>query len=240
MKYAILGDIHANLEALETVLEDAKAQGVTHFVCIGDLIGYNANPSECLEKVRELDAPVVMGNHDYYGSREDKLVGFHPMAAEVINWTRNQLNDEQKEWLRNLPYSRRVETFTIVHSTLDNPHKWGYVLDRYDAESNFNYQTTSVCFYGHTHIPIAFEKGDEIRSGLYSKIKIKVGRKYFINVGSVGQPRDGDPRAAYVIFDMLNNSIELRRLEYDLSKVQEKILAAGLPNKVAARLATGR
>jgi diadenosine tetraphosphatase ApaH/serine/threonine PP2A family protein phosphatase len=114
------------------------------------------------------------------------------------------------------------------------------VLDRYDADANFNYQTTSVCFYGHTHIPIAFEKGDEIRSGLYSKIKIKPGRKYFINVGSVGQPRDGDPRSAYVIYDMLSNVIELRRLDYDLANAQKRILDAGLPNKIAARLATGR
>ncbi len=240
MKYAILGDIHANLEALETVLADAREHKCTHFVSIGDVIGYNANPSECLETLRSLDCPIVMGNHDFYGSRESPLTGFHPMAAEVINWTRKQLTDEQKEYLRSLPYSRRVETFTTVHSTLDNPNNWGYVLDRYDADANFNYQTTAVCFYGHTHIPIAFEKGDEIRSGLYSKIKIKVGRKYFINVGSVGQPRDGDPRAAYVIFDMLNNVIELRRLEYDLPKAQQKILDAGLPNKVAARLATGR
>jgi diadenosine tetraphosphatase ApaH/serine/threonine PP2A family protein phosphatase len=142
--------------------------------------------------------------------------------------------------LRDLPYDRRVETFHIVHSTLDNPHKWGYVLDRYDADSNFSYQKTSICFYGHTHIPIAFEKGEEIRSGLYSKIKIKTGRRYFINVGSVGQPRDGDPRAAYVTFDMMNNLVELHRLDYDLPKAQEKILAAKLPNKVAARLASGR
>ncbi len=240
MKYAILGDIHANLEALETVLEDAEKQKCTHYLSIGDVIGYNANPRECLEKVQAMNCPVVMGNHDFYGSREDDLIGFHPMAAEVMNWTRNQISDEQKEWLRALPYSRRVETFTIVHSTLDNPNKWGYVLDRYDAEANFNYQTTSVCFYGHTHIPIAFEKGDEIRSGLYSKIKIKTGRKYFINVGSVGQPRDGDPRAAYVIFDMLNNIIELRRLDYDLKVTQQKILDAGMPNKIAARLANGR
>jgi diadenosine tetraphosphatase ApaH/serine/threonine PP2A family protein phosphatase len=162
------------------------------------------------------------------------------MAAEVINWTRQQLSDPQKAFLRDLPYTERVETFTIVHSTLDNPDKWGYVLDRYDAEANFNYQTTAVCFYGHTHIPIAFEKGDDIRSGLYSRIKIKMGRKYFINVGSVGQPRDGDPRAAYCIFDMVNNMVELRRLDYDIETTQGKIRAADLPEKVAARLSIGR
>ena len=108
------------------------------------------------------------------------------------------------------------------------------------TEANFNYQTTAVCFYGHTHIPIAFEKGDDIRSGLYSRIKIKMGRKYFINVGSVGQPRDGDPRAAYCIFDMVNNMIELRRLDYDIEATQAKIRAAGLPEKVATRLSIGR
>ena len=240
MKYAILGDIHANLEALETVMADAEENNCTHYLSIGDIIGYNSNPVECLETIRGLNCPVVKGNHDFYGSNDDDLVGFHPIAAEVIGWTRRQLSDEQRQWLKDLPYSRRVETFTIVHSTLDNPDRWGYVLDRSDADANFNYQTTSVCFYGHTHIPIAFEKGDEIRSGLYSKIKIKMGRKYFINVGSVGQPRDGDPRAAYVIYDMDNNVIELRRLDYDIKKTQQKIQDAGLPNRVAARLATGR
>ncbi|MFT5498230.1 MAG: diadenosine tetraphosphatase ApaH/serine/threonine PP2A family protein phosphatase [Kiritimatiellia bacterium] len=240
MKYAILGDIHANLEALNRVLEDAHDQGCTHFLSIGDMVGYNANPVECLQIIQDMKCPVVRGNHDHYCSQDDELPGFHPMAAEVINWTRDQLPDHQKEFLRGLPYTERVETFTIVHSTLDNPDKWGYVLDRYDAEANFNYQNTAVCFYGHTHIPIAFEKGDDIRSGLYSRIKIKMGRKYFINVGSVGQPRDGDPRSAYCIFDMVNNMIELRRLEYDMKTTQEKIRAAGLPEKVATRLAIGR
>jgi diadenosine tetraphosphatase ApaH/serine/threonine PP2A family protein phosphatase len=240
MKYAILGDIHANLEALKVVLEDAKDQKCTHYLSIGDVVGYNANPVECLEIIQEMKCPVVRGNHDHYCSQADDLPGFHPMAAEVINWTRQQLSDSQRAFLRDLPYTKQVETFTIVHSTLDNPDKWGYVLDRYDAEANFNYQTTAVCFYGHTHIPIAFEKGDDIRSGLYSRIKIKMGRKYFINVGSVGQPRDGDPRAAYCIFDMVNNMVELRRLDYDIETTQEKIRAAGLPEKVAARLSIGR
>jgi diadenosine tetraphosphatase ApaH/serine/threonine PP2A family protein phosphatase len=240
MKFAILGDIHANLEGLTTVLEDARKERCTHFVGIGDVVGYNANPVECLDIIRDLKCPVVRGNHDHYCSHDDDLTGFHPAAAEVINWTRKQLRPDQREYLRNLPYTQRVETFTIVHSTLDGPEKWAYVMDRYDAEANFNYQTTSVCFYGHTHIPIAFEKGDDIRSGLYSKIKIKMGRKYFINVGSVGQPRDGDPRAAYVIYDMVNNMVELKRLEYDIETSKKKILDAGLPPRLAARLSAGR
>jgi diadenosine tetraphosphatase ApaH/serine/threonine PP2A family protein phosphatase len=133
-----------------------------------------------------------------------------------------------------------VETFTIVHSTLDTPEMWGYVFDKLEAEANFNYQITSICFYGHTHVPIAFEKADGIRSGLYGKIKVGLGKKYFINVGSVGQPRDGDPRAAYAIYDMMANVIELRRVAYDFRVTQQKIRDAGLPGRIAARLAVGR
>jgi predicted phosphodiesterase len=240
MKYAILGDIHGNLEALNTVLDHASKQGVTHYACLGDLVGYNANPVECLEIIRGLNCPVVRGNHDHYCGMDENLSGFHPIAADVVDWTRKQLSDEQRAYLRNLRYVSRVETFTIVHSTLDTPEMWGYVFDKLEAEASFAYQGTTLCFYGHTHVPLAFEKTDRVRAGLYSKIKISLGRKYFINVGSVGQPRDGDPRAAYVTFDMMNNEVELHRLAYDFRITQKKIHDAGLPNRVAARLAVGR
>ncbi|MFH0909743.1 MAG: metallophosphoesterase family protein [bacterium] len=240
MKYALLGDIHANLEALEVVLHDAKEHGVTKYACVGDVVGYNANPVECMAIVRELGCTTVRGNHDHYCSHAENLNGFHPLAADVVDWTRKQLNPEQQEWLRKLKFVAPVETFTIVHSTLDTPEMWGYVFDKLEAEANFNYQTTTLCFYGHTHVPLAFEKSDTVRFGLYSKIKVTLGKKYFINVGSVGQPRDGDPRAAYVIFDMINNTVELRRIPYDIQKAQRKILDAGLPGRIAARLAVGR
>ncbi|MBU0678541.1 MAG: metallophosphatase family protein [Verrucomicrobia bacterium] len=240
MKYAILGDIHSNLEALTAVLEDAKEQGVTHYACVGDVVGYNANPVECIETIRGICSAVVRGNHDHYCSHDEDLNGFHPLAADVVDWTRKQLSREQRQYLGGLPYHARVETFTIVHSTLDTPEMWGYVFDKFEAEANFAYQVTSVCFHGHTHVPLAFEKGDDIRCGLYAKINITLGKKYFINVGSVGQPRDGDPRAAYVVFDMLKNQIELRRIPYDFRITQQKILDAGLPSRVAARLAVGR
>ena len=240
MKYAILGDIHANLEALEAVLKDAREQGVTHYACLGDVVGYNANPAECLELVRNLDCKIVRGNHDHYCAYDENLDAFHPLAADVVDWTRKTLTPEQREYLRSFPYIETVESFTIVHSTLDTPEGWGYVFDKLEAEASFNYQNTTLCFFGHTHVPLAFEKNDGIRSGLYNKIKVAMGRKYFINVGSVGQPRDGDPRAAYVIYDMINNMIELRRVTYDFSITQGKILDAGLPSRVAARLAVGR
>ena len=240
MKYALLGDIHSNLEALTAVLKDAKEQGVTHYACVGDVVGYNANPVECLDIIRNLNCATVGGNHDHYCSHDENLNGFHPLAADAVDWTRKQLTPEQRIYLRNLRLVGYVETFTIVHSTLDTPEMWGYVFDKLEAEANFNYQTTSVCFFGHTHVPLAFEKGDVVRGGLYNVIKIVRGRKYFVNVGSVGQPRDGNPRAAYGIFDLVNNQVELRRVAYDFRVTQRKILDVGLPGRVAARLAVGR
>ncbi|HDL77609.1 MAG TPA: metallophosphoesterase [Lentisphaerae bacterium] len=240
MRFAILGDIHSNLEALQAVLEDVRAIGVDRYVCVGDIVGYNSNPHECLEIVRSLDCETVRGNHDHYCSHDESLMGFHPLAADVVDWTRQQLSAEEREYLRGLPLVKQVEGFTVVHSTLDNPEMWGYVFDALDAEANFNYQVTSVCFYGHTHVPLAFEKADVVRGGLYEKIRIQRGRKYFINVGSVGQPRDGDPRAAYAIYDLVKNEVQLRRVPYDFRITQRKVLAVGLPSRIAARLAVGR
>jgi predicted phosphodiesterase len=241
MKFAILSDIHSNLEALQVVLEHSQSQKCTHYVCLGDVVGYGPNPKECLSIIRSLDCPTVMGNHDEYCAGEMDLTGFNPMAADAIKWTRQQLTEEERSWLRNLKYFRNVESFTIVHATLDLPEKWAYVFDKLAAAASFNYQHTSVCFNGHTHVPIAFVRGNAgIQGGLYSKIRIEVGKKYFINVGSIGQPRDRNPKAAYVIFDLINNLIEIHRLDYDIGVTQAKIRAAGLPASLADRLATGR
>lgn len=241
MKYAILSDIHSNLEALQTVLEDSKKQKSTHYVCLGDIVGYGPNPKECLQIIRELNCPVVMGNHDEYCASALDLTGFNPMAGDAIKWTREQLNEDEKTWLCGLKYVRTAESFTMVHATLDLPEKWAYVFDKLAASASFNYQRTAVCFNGHTHVPIAFVRGPTgIQGGLYTKIKIELGRKYFINVGSIGQPRDRNPKASYVIFDMINNLIELHRLDYDIATTQKKIRAAGLPVSLADRIAHGR
>jgi len=226
MKYAILGDIHSNWEALTAVLADAESQGVTNYCCVGDIVGYNADPQACLDKVRELaGAAVVRGNHDHYCSRQENLNGFHPLAADVVDWTRKQLTEGQRAWLGDLRYSRTVETFMIVHATLDNPEMWGYVFDKLEAEANFAYQMCAVCFFGHTHVPLAFEKAGIVRGGLYTKLRITAGR---------------DPRAAYAIYDLTQNVVELRRVVYDIPETQRKILAAGLPARAASRLEIGR
>lgn len=240
MKYAIIADIHANLEALHVVLEDTKNQKCTHYACLGDVVGYNANPKECLDIVRAMAMPCVKGNHDEYCSSETDLEGFNPHAAEAVNWTRQQLTDEDRQWLRDLKYVRLVANFSIVHATLDGPQRWGYVFDKLAAAASFTYQNTSVCFFGHTHVPVAFIRDSVVRGGTYSKFKVEAGRKYFVNVGSVGQSRDGVAKATYVIYDLDEGTIELRRLDYDIPATQAKIRAAGLPERLAERLALGK
>lgn len=240
MKFAILSDIHANLEAFKTVLQDAENEKCTRYVCLGDVVGYNANPKECLDIVREMNMPCVKGNHDEYASDDMDLEGFNPHATQAIHWTREQLSEEDREWLKNLKYFRLVASFSIVHATLDAPKRWGYVFDKLAAASSFTYQNTRVCFHGHTHVPVAFICDSVVRGGSYSKFTVEPGKKYFINVGSVGQPRDGNPKASYAIYDLTDNSIELRRLDYDIELAQKKIRDAGLPERLAERLAVGR
>ena len=240
MKYAVIADIHANLEALEVVLDDTKAQKVTHYCCVGDVVGYNANPKECLDIIRDMGMPCVKGNHDEYCSSEESLDGFNPHAAEAVNWTRRQLNEVDRQWLREMKYVRLVASFSMVHATLDGPGRWGYVFDKLAAAASFTYQNTAVCFFGHTHVPVAFVRDSVVRGGTYSKFKTEPGKKYFVNVGAVGQPRDGNPKCGYVIYDLNEGTIELRRLDYDIEKAQKKIMAAGLPQRLADRLTLGK
>ena len=240
MRYAVIADIHANLEALEVVLADTKEQNCTHYCCVGDVVGYNANPKECLDIVRSMGMPVVKGNHDEYCSSEEDLEGFNPHAAEAVNWTRKQLGKEDRQWLRDLKYVRLVASFSMVHATLDGPQRWGYVFDKLAAAASFTYQNTSVCFFGHTHVPVAFVRDSVVRGGTYSKFRVEPGKKYFVNVGAVGQPRDGNPKAGYVVYDLNEGTIELRRLDYDIPKAQKKIMEAGLPQRLADRLALGK
>jgi predicted phosphodiesterase len=241
MKYAIIADIHANLEAFQVVLNDIEKQKCTHIACLGDIVGYNANPKECLDTIRSMNIPCVKGNHDEYCSSDDALEGFNPHAAEAVNWTRKQLTVDDKKWLSELKYLRLVTSFTIVHATLDGPQRWGYVFEKLAAAASFTYQNTPVCFFGHTHVPVAFIRYDnQVRGGTYSKFRVEPGRKYFVNVGAVGQPRDGNPKSAYVVYDMDEGSIELRRLDYDIAAAQKKIIDAGLPPRLADRLAVGK
>ena len=239
---AILGDIHANVDALAAVMEDSQAQGATEYLCTGDVVGYNACPGECLRYVRdELQCPVVKGNHDHYISSVQNLDDFNPNAAAVVEWTRGQLTEDELQWLRDMPFTYTSAGITLVHATNDGPESFGYVFDNLQAEANFINQKAPVCFHGHTHCPMIFEKS---MNGVYridaQDFKLVSGRKYFINVGSVGQPRDGDPRAAYVLYDPVAKTVRFRRIEYDIETAQARVRAAGLPERLAERLALGQ
>ena len=190
--------------------------------------------------VRKLDCPVVKGNHDEQASMVGDQESFNALAEEAINWTRARLSHDEKHWLRSLRLQRQVRDFTVVHATLDTPHKWGYVFNQLDAAASFNYQHTSVCFIGHTHSPKAYVRDGSVRILPLDVLALQKGKKYLINVGSVGQPRDGDWRAAYCIYDTSSNEVQLRRIEYNLDAAQKGIIAAGLPRRLAERLAVGR
>lgn len=240
MKIALFSDIHANLEALEAVLADAEAEGCDSYICLGDIVGYNADPVACLERVRAMGCPVIKGNHDQDSSNDRSLDMMNPNAAEALHWTREQLNPEQREWLARLRLVRQIHDFTVVHATLDQPVSWNYVTNKFDAMANFSYQVTPVCFYGHTHVPRIFVRNSRVQEVPAESITIEAESKYFINTGSVGQPRDGDWRACYCIYDTDLNQVTFRRIEYDIKTAQQKILAAGLPEFLAERLAQGR
>jgi len=242
MRYAILGDIHANLHALEAVLEDARALGCTEFHLLGDVVGYGAFPSECVTIASELPGSCVMGNHDQAASGDMSLDVLSEVARISLQWTRERLSPEHRAWLGALRPQRQIRRTTFVHATLDSPLAWGYVREAAHAEMSMALQRTPLCFIGHTHVPQAFAKGigqvllfDEEEQG----IRLSRTTKYLINAGAVGQPRDGDPRAAYMIHDEEEEGLWLRRIDYNIEAAASAILEAGLPQKLAVRLRTG-
>jgi predicted phosphodiesterase len=228
MRFAIFGDVHANLEALEAVLADARDMGVTHFACLGDVVGYNASPHECVARLRELGCPVVKGNHDHEASIDTEMIGINPRALAALKWTRWHLTDEDRAWLRGLPMVLQRFDFTLVHASLGAPERWAYVLNGFDALSGFDYQFTPVCFIGHTHLPRVYIQAATVTVEDFDTIRLEHGCKYLINVGSVGQPRDGDWRAAYAVYDYDQREVSLRRVPYDIEAARQKCREAGL------------
>jgi diadenosine tetraphosphatase ApaH/serine/threonine PP2A family protein phosphatase len=228
MKFAIIADVHANLEAFQAVLGDAKEQRCTHYDFLGGFVGYCADPKACIDIVRAMNAPCVKGNHDEYCATDLPLDGMNANATKAVRWTRKQLAADDREWLRNLPFVRKVEDFTIVHATLDRPELWQYVFDRLAAVASLAHQDTQVCFFGHTHVPMAFVRDKVIHGGTYTKFKVEPGKTYFVNPGAAGQPRDNNPKAAYAIYDRDERTIELRRCVYDIATTQKKIRESGM------------
>ncbi|HEY7727677.1 MAG TPA: metallophosphoesterase family protein [Candidatus Eisenbacteria bacterium] len=237
---AILSDIHANLEALEAVLSVLAERRPARILCLGDVVGYGANPNECATLVRERCEIVLLGNHDAAATGGPEAARFNVHARTAAQWTAKVLTAAHRDWLRALPLAHSYGTFTCVHASPASPRAWEYIFDRYDAEPQFQYFTERVCFIGHTHQPAAYELRD---SGCFPvtspRLRLQPDRRYIVNVGSVGQPRDRDPRASLVFLHEGAGEIEFLRVPYDIEGAQRKILGAELPPFLAARLATG-
>ena len=243
--YAVISDIHGNLEALEAVLEDVP-DGVEEIYCLGDVIGYGASPNECCESVRSYEMPVISGNHDLaVTDLSTDLAWFNPVAAAAIQWTRDQLTPDNAEFLRTRPRMLQSEETLFVHGSVRDPDE--YILNGAVARENLavltaDYPNVQVCFFGHTHVKTVVPSPDGPSSGSHDTLDLTSGGPYLVNPGSVGQPRDGDTFASYVLAENTQDEtrIAYRFVEYDVEKAQDKIRAAGLPGMLADRLALGR
>lgn len=240
MRYALIADIHGNLEAFESVLSSIQEEKIDQTLCVGDIVGYGANPIECIDLAKKHCTKAVAGNHDYAAIGLTDIDYFNPFAKDALLWTSEKLTENEINYIAALKLVEREDGFTMVHATLNNPREWGYILNTFDAAVHFDLQTDSLCFVGHSHGPVAYIKRENFISGHRFVSKIEPGCKYIVNVGSVGQSRDGDYRAAYVVYDLELQTLKLKRVEYDVQKAQRKILDAGLPQILADRLSIGR
>lgn len=243
MRVAILSDIHSNIVAFEAVLADVRARGNVDAVwSLGDLIGYGPRPNECLDLLRSVDHVSVVGNHDLGAIGRTSLDVFNPDAATCCRWNGEQLTATHRSYLEDLQSTAVQEDFTLVHASLRDP-VWEYLVHEEAAAASFNLLGTKYLLVGHSHLPLTFdsEDGHSIEKRRLSEDEtVKLGnRRLILNPGSVGQPRDGDPRAAYALYDGEARTVSLHRVEYDVLSVQQDMLAFGLPPRMAERLAHG-
>ncbi|MCK4251938.1 metallophosphoesterase family protein [candidate division WOR-3 bacterium] len=242
MKAAIISDIHSNLEALQAVIKDIKKRRIKRILCLGDLVGYGANPDECIELCMRETKIIVAGNHDWAAIGKTDISVFNPVAAEAIRWTQKNISKKNFNRLNKLELIETVDSILLVHASPQKPEQWDYLFTLDEFKRQFEFFKTQVCFVGHSHIPsVVFQEAngytDFLRDNPFPLID---NRKYIINIGSVGQPRDLDPRASYAIYDGNNKSIDIIRLDYNIPLAQQKIIDAGLPEVLADRLLAGR
>ena len=241
MKTLLISDIHANLTALEAVLADAGSFDAAW--CLGDLVGYGPDPNECVERVAALpNLQCVMGNHDAAALRRIEIDAFNPEARAALLWTQRQLSPANAAFLAQRPEMLTVDQITLAHGSPRQPI-WEYLLDTRTATINFDYFDTLYCFVGHTHLPVIYYLPDDQRMAHLivpeNTTQVTLAPRAIINPGSVGQPRDRDPRAAYALLDMDDYTWEWHRVAYDIPSVQERMRAAELPERHIVRLSAG-
>jgi len=241
MVFLIVSDMHSNLESLDAFLEYSQDLAYDKIVNLGDVVGYNANPNEVVDWVRKNADVSLAGNHDYAVLDKTDTSYFNGYALDACLWTQTVLSKRNTKYLDSLPVMQKKYKITWAHSSPYEPERWHYISNTHDGETNFEYFATRLCFVGHTHLPLILkENPDETVEGGFSETyELESDCRYIINVGSLGQPRDGDPRATFVTYDTKTDTVQYHRYEYPLESTQAKILAAGLPAYLADRLAVG-
>lgn len=241
MRILVISDIHANYTAFDAVIKHAEGQW-DYVWCLGDVVGYGPDPNECVERLRELPHLCLAGNHDWAALERLDIRTFNPDARRAVEWTRDTLSDDNTRWLKALPTTFVIGQYTLVHASPREPI-WEYILEPLVAALNFPHFETPYCLVGHTHQPIIYEQADNgdtrEHKPLYNQVLQLNGHRQIINPGSVGQPRDADPRAAYAILDFEQNKWEHRRIDYNIAETQRRMRKYDLPERLIARLEHG-
>lgn len=245
MRYAIVSDIHGNLEAFQAVLRDIEARGgVDRIWCLGDIVGYGPDPNECIELLRQHDHVSVAGNHDLCAVNKVDAMDFHSDAAVACRWTERQLRTEEMDYLAGLPTIVCENDFTLAHGSPREPI-WEYLISTYSARISFEYFDTPYCLVGHSHVPLVYAfkptSGECTCHELPPDTPVSLtGDRLIINPGSVGQPRDSDPRASYAMYDRESGVIRLHRVPYEIAVTQQRMTDHGLPSRLVSRLSHGQ
>jgi len=232
MRFAVISDIHGNLHALEKTFEVIDELAIDQVLCLGDIVGYGSSPNECIGLVRERCAATVRGNHDSGAIDELPLDHFNSYGESAMRWTRNQLREDNATWLRGLPLLHVQDGITLAHAAPLHPEGWRYIFAWPDAERCFSAFFTQYCFIGHTHVPVVVGENGTVN-------RFEPGLRHLVNVGSVGQARDGNPKASFAILDTVKDTCEIVRIPYDVEGAAQAILKARLPDYLAHRLFMG-
>ena len=240
MRYALIADIHANLDALEAVMDDIRAEQPDHVFCLGDIVGYGAEPVECIKFIRDNSILCIAGNHDFAVTGAVSTEYFNPIATASIEWTRHALSNEDIRFLSQLPLEFKDESFIVTHGAPVVPGAFEYIITIEDAVRGFAGIDRPISFQAHSHVPLTFILDNGYASLMPDRsFSIQEGCPAMINVGSVGQPRDMEPAACYALFDASARSVVIKRIPYDVDSAAKKIRKAGLPESNACRLFMG-
>ncbi len=242
MRYGFFSDVHANLEALKACILDFRAEKIDKLFFLGDAVGFGPNPDECIKLIDEISEIELMGNHDYAALGLMETEYFNQYAAESMGWTKDSLSDKSIEIMSDFELMHQIDDIYMVHSSPRDPENWHYILDMDDAKENFNFFEQKICLVGHTHRPYIVYKCQTEAAALSKQTDeiLKDDCRYLINIGSVGQPRDGDPRSCYLIYDTDTKTVKLQRVDYNVKNTQNDMVKLGLPDYLIERLTTGR